>query len=70
MKVSLLALIATTQAVSLREAPVGPHNWPGVILAGHDIVMPKKSSFVDKDFDPIFNRFRYAQLPQQRHETR
>ena len=32
--------------------------------------MPIKSSFVDDDFNPMFNRFRYGTLAQTRHETR
>ena len=57
MKVSmLLALIASTSAITLTSIPVDAHNWPGVILAGDHAIMPQPSSFVDDDFDPMFNR--------------
>ena len=72
MKVSaILALIASTSAITLTSAPVDAHNWPGVILSGDHAVMPKPSSFVDDDFDPMFNNFRYGgSLAQVRHNVR
>ena len=33
--------------------PVDAKNYPGAILTGHEIIMPKPSSFVDDDFDPL-----------------
>ena len=67
----LMALIASTSAITLTNAPVGAGNFPGVILAGHTGPMPVKSSFVDDDFNPMFNKFRYGgTLAQTRHETR
>ena len=76
MKVSvLLALVASTSAITLTNPRVDAHNWPGTILAGDRAIMPVTSSFVDDDFDPMFNKFRYggslAQLKaDQRHNVR
>ena len=72
MKVSvLLALIASTSAITLTNPKVDKHNWPGVILAGDHAIMPVPSAFVDDDFDPMFNKFRYGgSLAQVRHNVR
>ena len=45
--------------------PVDVKNWPGAILPGVDLVRPKPSSFVDDDFDPLFNSSeKYIQLDE------
>jgi hypothetical protein len=72
MKVSvLLALVASTSAITLTKVVVDRHNWPGVVLAGDHAIMPKASSPVDDDFNPMFNKFRYGgTLAQERHNVR
>ena len=58
MKVfSSVALIASVSAVRLDVIPVDRHNYPGAILPA-DKAWEKvpESSFVDDDFDPMFNR--------------
>ena len=79
MKVfSLVALIASTSAVQLDVIPVDRMNWPGAILpADRAHEKAPGSTFVDKDFDPMFDRYRYgntyvnaSSLAQSRHETR
>jgi hypothetical protein len=73
MKVSMImALIASTSAITLTNPRVDNHNWPGVILAGDHAIMPiTTSSFVDDDFNPMFNKFRYhGSLAQVRHNVR
>jgi len=78
MKVfSLVALIASTSAIKLDVVPVDRWNWPGAILPADRAHMRAPSSFVDKDFDPLFDRYRYGKtyvngssLAQTRHETR
>jgi len=78
MKVfSLVALIASTTAIKLDDVPVDRWNWPGAILAADRAHMRGASTFVDKDFDPLFDRYRYgntyvngSSLAQSRHETR
>jgi hypothetical protein len=62
MKVfSLVALVATTSAIKLDDVPVDSWNWPGAVLAA-DRAHQKApgSTFVDKDFDPMFDRYRYG----------
>ena len=79
MKVfSLVALIASTTAIHLDVVPVDRVNWPGAILpADRAHQKAPGSSFVDKDFDPMYDRYRYgntyvngSSLAQSRHETR
>ena len=79
MKFSLIALVASATAITV--VPVDRVNWPGAILpADRAHEKAAGSSFVDKDFDPMFDRYRYGQdgktyvngssLAQSRHETR
>ena len=79
MKVfSLVALIASASAVKLDVVPVDRINWPGAILpADRAHEKAPGSTFVDKDFDPLFDRYRYgntyvtgSSMAQSRHETR
>ena len=72
MKVSaIIAVIASTSAITLTNPVADNHSWPGVILAGDHAIMPQPSSFVDEDFDPMFNKFRYGgSLAQYRHNVR
>ena len=59
----LFALIANTQAITLTDVKVDKKNWPGVILPGDRAINPKSSSPVDDTFNPMFNKFRYSQMP-------
>ena len=79
MKVfSLVALVATSSAIKLDVVPLDRWNWPGAVLPGDRAVQKAPgSTFVDKDFDPLFDRYRYgntyvngSSLAQSRHETR
>ena len=79
MKVfSLVALIASASAIQLTNPAVDRFNWPGAILpADRAHEKAQGSTFVDKDFDPLFDRYRYgntyvngSSLAQSRHETR
>ena len=79
MKVfSSVALIASVSAIKLDVVPVDRINWPGAILpADRAHAKAAESSFVDKDFNPMFDRSRYGKtyvsgssLAQTRHETR
>lgn len=78
MKVfSLVALIASASAIQLTNPAVDRFNWPGAILTADRAISRTPSSFVDKDFDPLFDRYRYgntyvngSSLAQSRHETR
>ena len=48
-----------------QTVPVDRKNWPGAILTNDVPVMPKPSSFVDDEFDPILNySYRYNTLSQ------
>lgn len=63
MKVfSIAALVAASAAVKLDVVPVDARNFPGVILSGDKAVAYPfpKSSAVDDDFNPMFNKFRYG----------
>ena len=62
MKVfSSVALIASVSAVRLDVVPVDRINWPGAILpADRAHEKAPGSTFVDKDFDPLFDRYRYG----------
>ena len=67
---AIVALVAATSAVQNfppfhpfePKLKVDDHNWPGAILPGVDFVRPVPSSFVDDDFDPMFNKFRYSNV--------
>jgi hypothetical protein len=64
MKVfSSVALIASVSAIKLDVVPVDRINWPGAILpADKAYDKAAESSFVDDDFNPMFNSFRYGAL--------
>ena len=56
----LVASVAAIRSDRVEGVAVDRHNFPGVILANDHAIMPKASSPVDADFDPMFNKFRYA----------
>ena len=56
----IIASVAAVNTDRVEGVKVDAKNWPGVILAGDRAILPQPSSAVDDDFNPLFNRFRYA----------